>query len=588
MRKFFFWVRVASSVSLSLNPASEFLCSSSVLEKGMLIVVGAPPSHTIASEVATTLAGAYLRKKSGVMGQPALSVEDEREVVERVERWVQHGFFPYHMLAKDIANVYFHNDQSYNQNRPNLNVGWQKGFLDRNPELAATLAEVRDTMRLKGAHEDRRAWKFFEAFKDMKERFQVTDENIYAMEDAAFVTTIYRKSNAMFVRPTNQHHKREERAFSSVIHCCSTKGKHLRPYIVCRSQDPPQTRNIGQIQVSFNQSGWAEPNHAVDWLKTVFEPETRPRVRRRTWRILMISQRFRIVFPDFVSFCWDNNIACLSFPKNEQKFFNPMENIAFGPIQKSYTDYMRKRFSDNNENATTLGVAEFTSWIHGELASSTRVKEAADIWRQSCIVPLDENRLRNCLQGNRATAAPEDRSSLFDSHLDSDEHGHRMTSRRSPLRTSVPLPIITSTEAISRHSSPEYSPPSPRPSHKSQESQESHDSQESDNSSESEEDESDSEHETVTSHHPITPCKTPRLPKTPRAKTPERGRSDSVMSSKKHRDILDKCIEGSPQTQKRYRDDLILDRGDLEKENARLKERVELLEQFAVKRPRLD
>ncbi|KAK4862852.1 hypothetical protein LT330_002985 [Penicillium expansum] len=474
----------------------------------MLIVVWAPPSHTIASEVATTLADAYLRKKSGVMGQPALSVEDEREVVERVERWVQHGFFPYHMLAKDIANVYFHNDQSYNQNRPNLNVGWQKGFLDRNPELAATLAEVRDTMRLKGAHEDRRAWKFFEAFKDMKERFQVTDENIYAMEDAAFVTTIYRKSNAI--------------------------------------------------------------------------------VRRRTWRILMISQRFRIVFPDFVSFCWDNNIACLSFPKNEQKFFNPMENIAFGPIQKSYTDYMRKRFSDNNENATTLGVADFTSWIHGELASSTRVKEAADIWRQSCIVPLDENRLRNCLQGNRATAAPEDRSSLFDSHLDSDEHGHRMTSRRSPLRTSVPLPIITSTEAISRHSSPEYSSPSPRPSHKSQESQESHDSQESDNSSESEEDESDSEHETVTSHHPITPCKTPRLPKTPRAKTPERGRSDSVMSSKKHRDILDKCIEGSPQTQKRYRDDLILDRGDLEKENARLKERVELLEQFAVKRPRLD
>lgn len=41
-------------------------------------------------------------------------------------------------------------------------------------------------------------------------------------------------------------------------------------------------------------------------------------------------------------------------------------------------------------------------------------------------------------------------------------------------------------------------------------------------------------------------------------------------------------------TQKRYRDDLILDRGDLEKENARLKARVELLEQFALKRPRLD
>lgn len=519
------------------------------------------------------------------MGQTALSVADENAVVEWVERWLKHGFFPYPTLPKDVANAYLHHSQNYNQNRPNLNVGWQKGFLDRNPALWDDLVEQRDTMRLRGPHEDRRAWKFFHAFKDIKQQFSVTDDNIYAMEDAAFVTTIYRKSPTMFARPLNPQHKREERAFSSVIHCCSTRGKHLPPYIVCRSQDPPQTKNFGQMKVSSTQSGWAESTHALDWVKTVFEPETRPRGRRQLWRILMISQRFRIVYPDFESFCWTHKIACISFPKNEQKFFNPMENIAFGPMQKSYTDYMRKRFSDNNENAITLGMAEFASWIQAEVASSTRVKEAADVWRQSCLVPLDENRLRNCLQGNRATAAPEDRSSIFGSHFDSDGSGQRMTSRQSPLQTSVPLPIIPSTEASSRQSTPEYSPPSPRPSQMSPESQE---TQQSDDGSESEEDESDSENETVTNHHPITPCRTPRRPKTSRAKTPEREPSDSVMSSKKHRDTLDKCIGGSPNTQKRYRDDLILDRGDLEKENARLKERVELLEQFALKRPRLD
>lgn len=143
-------------------------------------------------------------------------------------------------------------------------------------------------------------------------------------------------------------------------------------------------------------------------------------------------------------------------------------------------------------------------------------------------------------------------------------------SARGPHLEQVPLPIIPSTEASSRHSSPEYSSPSLRSSHKSQESEERDDSPESDD------DEFDSGNETVTNHHPITPCRTPRLPKTARAKTAEKGPSDSVMSSKKHRDILNRCIDGSPKTQKRYRDDLILDRGDLEKENARLKERVEL------------
>ncbi|OQE39172.1 hypothetical protein PENCOP_c007G00837 [Penicillium coprophilum] len=543
----------------------------------MLTVLGAPPSHTIASEVATNLAGAYLRKQSGVMGQPALSVEDENAVVEQLERWLNHGFFPYHMLAKDTANAYFHNHPSYSQNRPNLNIGWQKGFWMRHHGLADHIAKERNTLKLKGPHEDRRAWKFFQAFKDIKQRLAVTNDNIYAMEDAAFVTTMYRKASLMFVRPMNQNHKREERAFSSVIHCCSTRGKHLPPYIICRSQDPPQTKSFGRIKVSFNQSGWSEANHALDWLKTIFEPETRPKGRRQIWRILLISHRFRIVFPEFEKFCWDNRIACISFPKNDQQFFNPIENIAFGPMQQSYTDYMRKRFSDNNENATTLDVREFASWIDGEVASSKRAEEAADMWRQSCLVPLDEFRLRNCLQGNRATAVPEDRTSILDSRLYSDVTTPGTAGTRATPRTSVPLPIIPSTESVSRQSTREYSHPSSQQS-----------SQERDNSSESEGDQFDSESETFHNPQPITPCRTPRPPKTPRVRTPEIEVSDSVMSSKKHRDILDKCIEGSPRTQKRFRDDLILDRGDLEKENARLKERVELLEQFALKRRRVD
>lgn len=459
-----------------------------------------------------------------------------------MERWLKHGFFPYPTLPKDVANAYLRNTQNYNQHRANLNVGWQRGFLERNQELADDLAEERETIRLRGPHEERRAWRYFNALKDIKQKFSVTEDNIYAMEDAAFVTTMHRKSSIMFFRPLNPLHKREERAFSSVIHCCSTRGKHLPPYIVCRSQDPPQTKNFGQMKISSTQSGWADSTHALDWVKTAFEPETRPRGRRQIWRILLISQRFRIVFPDFETFCWEHNIACIAFPKNEQRFFNPMENIAFGPMQKSYTDYMRKRFSDNNENATTLKMAEFASWIHGKVASSTRVKEAADVWRQSCLVPLDENRLRNCLQGNRATAAPEDRSFISDSRFDSDDTGQIMRSRQSPLRTSIPLPVIPSTEASSRHSTPEYSPPSPR---QSQMSPESEGTQQNDDSSESEEDESDSQNETVTNHHPITPCRTPRLPKTSRAQTPVREPSDLVMSSKKHRDTLDKCIEGS-------------------------------------------
>ncbi|CAI7585540.1 unnamed protein product [Penicillium discolor] len=134
-----------------------------------LLVVGTPPSHIITSGVATNIAGAYLRKKSGVMaGQTALSVADESAVAEGVERWLKHGFFPYPTLPKDVANAYLRNNQNYNQHRANLNVGWQRGFLERNQELADDLAEERETIRLRGPHEERRAWRYFNAFKDIK------------------------------------------------------------------------------------------------------------------------------------------------------------------------------------------------------------------------------------------------------------------------------------------------------------------------------------------------------------------------------------------------------------------------------------
>ncbi|KAJ5142570.1 uncharacterized protein N7515_001357 [Penicillium bovifimosum] len=519
------------------------------------------------------------------MGGTRLSFEDESAVVDSIERWIKHGHFPYHSLAKDAANAYCLNHHGYNQNRQNVTLGWQKGFWQRHPELAHHVENERKSFRLRGPHEDRRAWKFFQSFKETRQRLQVPDAHIYAMDDAGYVTTMYRKTNAVFLRPENPNStSREERIFSSVIHCCSTQGKHLPPYIICRSQVPPQTKSFGQTKVFSNQSGWAEANHALDWLKNVFEPGTRPRARRETWRMLLISHRFRVIFPEFEQFCWHHKIACLCFPNSDQQFFNPIRNIVFGPMRKNYSDFMIKKLSDNNKNAIVLEVAAFVSWIQGEVASSSRMAEAADVWRSSCLVPLDETRLRNCLQGNRATAGPEDTGSNLDSRIDSEDTRVRRATTHSTSRTSVPLPTLASTDDFDRSSSPEYSPPSPRPSQGSPKCQQSDDSSESEDTQSG----SGSESESISNSQPITPCKTPRPPKGPRARTPETDPTDSVMSAKEHRDTLDKCIDGTPRTKKRYRDDLILDRGDLEKENARLKERVKLLERFAVKMPRLE
>jgi hypothetical protein len=94
----------------------------------------------------------------------------------------------------------------------------------------------------------------------------------------------------------------------------------------------------------------------------------------------------------------------------------------------------------------------------------------------------------------------------------------------------------------------------------------------------------------------VTPSRTPQLPKTipktPKSARPKPLDSESpglVMSAQRHCDTLDGCLDGTPRTKKRLRDALMIDRCELEKENAQLKAKVDILTNFmSAKKQRSD
>jgi hypothetical protein len=577
----------------------------------MLTVEGAPPSRTIAIEVAVNISGAALRKKSGVMGLQLVSENEGQDIVEHVKRWIKHGFDPYTSLTKDIANAYFDLlPGATQQRRQNLGIGWQTSFVRNNKELSELFKEPkfeRVPERIQRGHQNDSAEKFFSIYRDFKLQHLVATEDVHALAEAAYRTSVYKKTNLVFGRPKRTATRAEERQFSSVIHCCSSRGRHLLPYIVCRSKDPPQTRVFRTITISSNESGWAEYAHALDWLRNIFEPKTRP-LRRSDgslrWRILLVPRRFS-VSPEFEQYCWKKSILCLPFPQNDQKFFNPMENIALGAMKASYTDTMMQKFVDKQN--VSMEVEDFARWIQGEIKSSKRAEEATEYWRKSCLIPLDEDRLRNCLQGKRPTAVPDETDSIANGGPSLPRARSRSSMAQTPItsctpsagstpRTSVSLPILPTIEVGKRDSTIEPSYVQFPNSQQEDIEPSTNDHTESDSSSDNE---SEIENDSASVSHisqSVTPSRTPRRPKTA-PKTPKSARPKSldsepsclVMSAQRHCDTLDGCLDGTPRTRKRLRDALMIDRCELEKENAQLKAKVDILTKFmSVKKQRID
>ncbi|KAJ5770467.1 uncharacterized protein N7511_002518 [Penicillium nucicola] len=566
----------------------------------MLTVQGAPPSRTIAVEVAVNIAGAALRKRSGIMrGQSRVNEEERKEIVRHATRWLEHGFDPYARLIKDTGNAYrILNPGDTTLRRENLNVTWQTSFLMANKELSELFNKKKverdpeKLQKLPKVHQTDSAQNFFSTYQEFKGQNSILDEDVYALEEAAYQTSIYKRGNMVFPRPKKQD-KGEERQFSSVIHCCSSRGEHLLPYIVCRSKDPPQTKTYKTMQIASNETGWSEQAHTLDWLRTVFEPKTRPQEScdgSFPWRILLVSRRFG-VRPEFEQYCWKRNILCLQFPDNDQKFFNPMWNIIFEAMKQNYTDTMLQKLL--NKPNIAMGVEYFARWIQAEVNSSKRKAEATDRWLESCLIPADERRFRNHLQGKRATAMPDETDwntsrELRPSRTRS-ESSMTQTPRtscspmaRSTPRTSVPLPILPTTEIEKRDESEEQSDLQLHENLQDNLVSSSMDYTESDSAS-------NSESGTPVFHvsQSVTPSRTsrrPRItPKTPKSalsKVTDLESHALVMSADQHIKALDGCIEGTPCTQKRFRDDLILDRGGLEKENARLKAQLDILRNF--------
>ncbi|KJZ68819.1 hypothetical protein HIM_11793 [Hirsutella minnesotensis 3608] len=87
--------------------------------------------------------------------------------------------------------------------------------------------------------------------------------------------------------------------------------------------------------IAVSENGWTSDDLALNWLKEVFDPNTRRRTVG-THRLLILDGHGSHVTPEFDKYCTANSIVVLQMPAHSSHLLQPLDVGCFSPLKTIY------------------------------------------------------------------------------------------------------------------------------------------------------------------------------------------------------------------------------------------------------------
>ncbi|RAL61711.1 hypothetical protein DID88_002779 [Monilinia fructigena] len=265
------------------------------------------PKSTLIARVA----GRKSRTQSHEMAQ-ILSNAEENTLVRWISRLTITGFPATPMLVKEMADeIRLRRVQVASSRIPTsteiLPIGheWIYRFQKRHPELKTCHSRQLESNRAKEA----------------------TPENIQAWFDAFLDST--QKSNWKVTAGKQE--------WITAFECVNAAGKALSPMLIFKAQNtnsawiPKDTPQSWQFSTSAN--GWTSNIHGLEWLKRVFEPESK-KVSGDRPRLLIMDGHSSHITGSFIAFCIEKDIDLLILPPHCSHLLQPLDIAVYGPMKR--------------------------------------------------------------------------------------------------------------------------------------------------------------------------------------------------------------------------------------------------------------
>ncbi|TVY17574.1 hypothetical protein LARI1_G004946 [Lachnellula arida] len=220
---------------------------------------------------------------------------------------------------------------------------WAKALEKRHPILLARRVKALDWNR----HEKNIYGKIVHWFEVIKEVLQdpaVLVENVYNMDETR---RDYRGA-------------RVKRTSVTAIECISGDGRYLNPMIIWLASTHRSnwtTFPTPGWQYAYSDSGYTDSKISLEWLKRIFDPETKERANNRP-RVLICDGFGTHETLEILEFCFENNILLCRLPSHTSHKLQPCDVAAFAPLKAAYRDQV-DRLEQGGVN--TIGKEHFTS-----------------------------------------------------------------------------------------------------------------------------------------------------------------------------------------------------------------------------------
>ncbi|PQE18246.1 transposase tan1 [Rutstroemia sp. NJR-2017a BBW] len=229
---------------------------------------------------------------------------------------------------------------------------WTKALEKRHPELTARRVKALDWNR----HEKNTYGKiihWFEVIKDVLQDPAVLAENVYNMDETGVMLSMPGSVKVLVSKHDMRDYRgaRVKRTTVTAIECISGDGRYLNPMIIW----PASTHRSNwtmfptpKWQYACSDSGYTDSKISLEWLKCIFDPETKERANKKP-RVLICDGFGTHETLEILEFCFENNILLCRLPSHTSHKLQPCDVAVFAPLKAAYRDQV-DRFEQGGVN----------------------------------------------------------------------------------------------------------------------------------------------------------------------------------------------------------------------------------------------
>ena len=284
---------------------------------------------------------------------------------------------------------------------------WVKALEKRRPELVARRVKAMDWNRHdKNTYQKIEHW--FEVIGRVLEDPAIVRENVYNMDETGVMLSLLGSVKVLVGKADMRAYRgaRVKRTMVTAIECISADGMYLKPMVIWPATTHRSnwtTYNTPGWHYACSESGYTDSKISLEWLKRVFNPQTRERAYGKP-RVLICDGFGTHETLEMLEHCFTYNILLCRLPSHTSHKLQLCDIAVFSPLKVAYRDNVERM---ERGGVNTIGKQHFTALYSPAREVSFTKRNVLAGWSKGGLFLFDPQRvLREMTKPLNATQSP--------------------------------------------------------------------------------------------------------------------------------------------------------------------------------------